>query len=89
MRSVLLILSSFVLAFCGVVYELALAQTNSVLLGNSYLQYGLTIGLFMAGLGAGSLRENRESPAPPRDTCCCGRRRLFFRQQCFGCRPAF
>jgi spermidine synthase len=55
----LLILSAFVLAFCGVVYELALAQTNSVLLGNSYLQYGLTIGLFMAGLGAGSLREGR------------------------------
>ncbi len=49
-----LIASSLILAFCGLVYELVLAQTMSVLLGNSYLQYGLTIGLFMAGLGAGA-----------------------------------
>lgn len=47
------------LAFCGLIYELVLAQTMSVLLGNSYLQYGLTIGLFMAGLGLGALFSER------------------------------
>lgn len=52
-----MILSSFLLAFCGIIYELTLAQTNSILLGNSSLQYGITIGLFMAGLGAGAWKE--------------------------------
>lgn len=46
--------AAFLLAFCGMTYELVLAQSLSVLLGNSFLQYGLTIGLFMAGLGVGS-----------------------------------
>jgi|GEM_PF-6949616 len=57
-----LIASSLILAFCGIVYELTLAQTMSVLLGNSYLQFGLTIGLFMAGLGAGSLLPGQDAP---------------------------
>lgn len=53
---------SFVLAFCGLLYELILAQTLSILLGNSVVQYSLTIGLFMAAMGFGSLFAPKEGP---------------------------
>lgn len=42
-------------AFSCMVYELALAQASSVLLGNALLNYSVTICLYLAGLGAGSL----------------------------------
>jgi predicted membrane-bound spermidine synthase len=49
--------NSFLLGFCGVVYELVFAQTLSVLFGQSAVQYSLTIGIFLAGMGLGSHRS--------------------------------
>lgn len=50
------VVASALLGFCGVVYEFALAQSLSILFGNSAVQYSLTIGLFIAGMGLGSHR---------------------------------
>ena len=46
---------SFVLAFVGLIYEFVFAQTLTIVFGNTYLQYALTIGIFTFGLGTGSL----------------------------------
>lgn len=46
---------TLVLAYCSIVYELVLAQTLGALLGNTFLRYNVTIGLYLASLGAGSL----------------------------------
>jgi spermidine synthase len=48
------VIVSALLGFCGVIYELVFAQTLSVLFGQSAVQYSLTIGLFLAGMGIGS-----------------------------------
>jgi spermidine synthase len=56
---------SFVLAFCGLTYELVLAQSLSVLLGNSVTQYSVTLGVFLAAMGAGALVVG-ESSEPSR-----------------------
>ncbi|NJL24335.1 MAG: hypothetical protein HC902_03600 [Calothrix sp. SM1_5_4] len=53
---------AFLTAFSGIVYEFALAQSLSVLLGNSMLQYALTIGLFLAAMGAGAFAVSRDEP---------------------------
>jgi spermidine synthase len=50
---------SLVLAACGLTYEFVLAQTLSVLLGNSVVQYSVTIGLFLAGMGVGSMVSDK------------------------------
>lgn len=43
-----------VLGFSGVLYELVFAQSLSILFGQSVIQYSLTIGLFLAGMGVGA-----------------------------------
>src|SRR5262245_947761 len=48
------IVCAAILGFTGVLYELVLAQTLSVLFGQSVVQYSVTIGLFLAGMGAGA-----------------------------------
>lgn len=48
------VVASALLGFCGVVYEFVLAQSLSILFGNSVVQYSLTIGIFIAGMGLGS-----------------------------------
>ncbi len=54
---------SAILGFCGVIYEFVFAQTLSVLFGNSVVQYGLTIGLFLCFMGLGAhLSERFQSP---------------------------
>lgn len=50
---------SFLLAFVGVVYELGFAQILSATLGNTYLRYATTIGLFTLTLGVASLLYDR------------------------------
>jgi spermidine synthase len=50
-----LLLSIFVIAICGIVYELIISTISSYLLGNSVWQFSVTIGLFMFGMGVGSL----------------------------------
>ncbi|MBI4346310.1 MAG: hypothetical protein HY553_05620 [Elusimicrobia bacterium] len=46
---------SCVVSICSIVYELVLAQAMGALLGNTFLRYNVTIGLYLAALGAGSL----------------------------------
>ncbi len=50
----LLLASTFVIAVCGLVYELLAGTISSYLLGDSVLQFSLVIGLFMAAMGIGS-----------------------------------
>jgi spermidine synthase len=50
---------AFILGFCGVVYELVIAQSLSVLFGQPLVQYSLTIGIFLAGMGLGSHQSER------------------------------
>ncbi len=44
----------FVLAICGLVYELAAGTVSSYLLGDSVTQFSLVIGLYLTAMGAGS-----------------------------------
>jgi spermidine synthase len=48
-------LITLIVAFCSIIYELVMAQTLSVLLGNTVLQYSITIGVFLAALGIGAI----------------------------------
>ena len=41
-------------AFCSIVYELLMAQTLTLLTGNSVLRYSTTIGLYLASMGIGA-----------------------------------
>lgn len=50
----LLLASTFVIATCGLVYELLAGTISSYLLGDSVYQFSLVIGLFMAAMGLGS-----------------------------------
>jgi spermidine synthase len=50
-----LALITFIVAYCSIVYEFALAQSLSSILGNSVLRYNLTIGLYVFSLGIGAL----------------------------------
>ena len=52
-------LATFILAFCSIVYELLLAQTLASTMGNTILRYNITIGLYLASLGVGSLYYGR------------------------------
>ena len=51
---VLLLASVFVIAACGLVYELAAGALASYLLGDSVLQFSTVIGCYLAAMGAGS-----------------------------------
>ena len=50
---------TLVLAFCSIIYELLLAHTLSSIHGNAVLRYTITIGLYLASLGAGTLLSSR------------------------------
>lgn len=50
-------------SFSCMVYELALAQTSSVLLGNALVNYSVTICIYLAALGVGSLLFGRFNAA--------------------------
>ncbi len=49
-----LLVSVFIIASCGLLYELLIGSLSSYFLGNSILQFSLTIGLFMFFMGVGS-----------------------------------
>lgn len=51
---VVLLVSVFLIALCGIVYELSIGNISTYLLGNGVLQYSLTIGSFMFAMGIGS-----------------------------------
>ena len=50
----LLMLTTLIISGCSMCYELIISAVSSYLLGNSTLQYSITIGLYMAALGLGS-----------------------------------
>ncbi len=50
----LLMLTTLIISGCSMCYELIISAVSSYLLGNSTLQYSITIGLYMASLGIGS-----------------------------------
>ncbi len=50
----ILLASVFIIASCGILYELLIGSLASYFLGNSILQFSLTIGLFMFFMGIGS-----------------------------------
>lgn len=52
-------LLTMITAFCSMIYEFLMAETLSAILGNTLLRYNLTIGLFVASMGIGSLLYNK------------------------------
>ncbi|MFN3429430.1 MAG: polyamine aminopropyltransferase [Candidatus Sericytochromatia bacterium] len=53
-RPGVLYLSVGIIATCGIIYELIIGAVSSYVLGDSVLQFSITIGLFMSALGIGS-----------------------------------
>lgn len=49
-----LLFSVFVIAFCGILYELLIGALSTYFLGSSVLHFSVTIGLFMTFMGVGS-----------------------------------
>ena len=50
----LLLLTTLMISGCSMVYELIISAVSSYLIGDSTLQYSVTIGLYMFALGIGS-----------------------------------
>jgi len=59
-----LLLSTFLIAACGIVYELLAGTVSSYLLGDSITQFSLVIGLFMASMGLGAFLARYVSSEP-------------------------
>lgn len=53
-QTAMLLASVFVIAVCGLIYELIIGTLSSYLFGNSVAHFSLTIGLFMSAMGVGS-----------------------------------
>nr|ABB84842.1 Spermidine synthase [uncultured delta proteobacterium DeepAnt-32C6] len=49
-----LLTSVFIVAGCGLAYELTMSTAAAFFLGDTILQFSLTIGIFLAGLGLGA-----------------------------------
>ncbi len=54
-----LLASIFLVAACGLVYELLIATVSSYLLGSSVTQFSLSVGLFVGSMGVGSWISQR------------------------------
>ena len=50
-----LYLTTFIVAFCSISYELILGQTLSAFLGNTVLRYSITIGIYLFSMGIGAM----------------------------------
>lgn len=46
--------TTFIVAFCSIIYELVFAQTLTTVFGGTVLRYSATIGLFLLSLGVGA-----------------------------------
>ena len=67
---VALLASVFVVAACGLVYELAAGALASYLLGDSVLQFSTVIGTYLFAMGIGSwLSRYCRAPARRRSSC--------------------
>jgi spermidine synthase len=58
-RATALYLNVFVVAICGLVYELLAGTLGSYLLGDSVTQFSLVIGLYLSAMGAGAWLSRR------------------------------
>jgi spermidine synthase len=58
-EALVLLASIFVVAACGLTYELLIATVSSYLLGSSVTQFSLSIGLFVGAMGLGSWLSQR------------------------------
>jgi len=54
LKEITLLASTFVIAICGLVYELLESTISSYLLGDSIYHFSLVIGLFMSSMGVGA-----------------------------------
>lgn len=50
----ILIIAVFVAGLCSIIYQLLISTTSSYFLGDSVKQFSLTMGLYMASMGAGA-----------------------------------
>ncbi len=50
----ILLTSVFIIAVCGILYELLLSTVSTYFLGSSILHFSVTIGLFLSAMGLGS-----------------------------------
>jgi spermidine synthase len=50
----ILLVSVFIIAICGILYELLISSISSYFLGSSVLHFSLTIGLFLSFMGLGA-----------------------------------
>ncbi|HPZ06572.1 MAG TPA: polyamine aminopropyltransferase [Candidatus Eremiobacteraeota bacterium] len=53
-EQLLLLVSVFFISLCGISYELLFGTISSYLIGDTVLQFSLTIGIFMSAMGLGS-----------------------------------
>jgi spermidine synthase len=53
-KQVALLFSAFVIAICGLIYELIAGTLSSYLLGDSVYHFSLVIGIFMSAMGVGA-----------------------------------
>ncbi|HHE06190.1 MAG TPA: polyamine aminopropyltransferase, partial [Epsilonproteobacteria bacterium] len=53
-KEVALLFGTFIIAICGLVYELLESTLSSYLLGDSIYHFSLIIGLFMSSMGVGA-----------------------------------
>src|SRR3954469_16878758 len=58
-RATALYLNVFVVAICGLVYELLAGTLGSYLLGDSVTQFSLVIGLYLSAMGVGAWLSRR------------------------------
>ncbi|HEY86193.1 MAG TPA: polyamine aminopropyltransferase [Chloroflexi bacterium] len=54
-----LFVSVFIIAICGLIYELIVGALSSYLWGNSVTHFSITIGLFMSAMGVGAFASKR------------------------------
>jgi spermidine synthase len=59
LRASALYLNVFVVAICGLIYELLAGTLGSYLLGDSVTQFSLVIGLYLSAMGAGAWLSRR------------------------------
>ena len=58
-HAAVLLVSVFIIAVCGLVYELIVGTLSSYLFGNSVAHFSVTIGLFMSAMGLGAYVSRR------------------------------
>lgn len=53
-KQIVLLFSAFIIAICGLIYELLAGTLSSYLLGDSIYHFSLVIGIFMSAMGLGA-----------------------------------